>query len=454
MLKACSKSILDSRLLASDTTQIGEKLMHPQWIIEKKRDGGALSEEEIGAFIRAYTVGTLPDYQMAALAMAIFFRGMTPEETAALTRAMMHTGKVIDPARLPGVKVDKHSTGGIGDKISLPLAPLAAACDLTVPMISGRGLGLTGGTLDKLESISGYNTALEEAEFIHVLEQVGCSIIGQTPELAPADKKLYALRDVTGTVPSIPLITASIMCKKMAEGLDALVLDVKHGCGAFMKTEAEAQKLAESMITVGRQMGRRVIAMLTNMNQPLGRTAGNALEVREALEVLHGEGPADTVELTVELVAQMLLAGGLFDDPDAARKRAREKLHDGSALEKWDAMVRAHGGNPETPLPEAKEQIPFPASCAGWIAAADAEAIGRAVLTLGAGRNRTDDSIDHAVGLSDLKKIGEHVEIGEPLCVIHANEPGLKTACIEWLEKAFIISAKPVAAPPLITRVL
>ncbi|WP_372845038.1 thymidine phosphorylase [Pontiella sp.] len=421
--------------------------MLPQWIIEKKRDGAELGTEEIRAFIAGYTDGTLPDYQMAALAMAIYFNGMNARETADLTVAMMESGKVIDPAALPGSKVDKHSTGGIGDKISIPLAPLVAACGATVPMISGRGLGITGGTLDKLESIRDYRVGLSEAEFFRTLETVGCSMIGQTAEIAPADKKLYALRDVTATVPSIPLIVSSIMSKKMAEGIDALVLDVKCGSGAFMKDIEHARALAKGLVDTGTAMGKKVVALITDMNQPLGRTVGNALEVGESLAILRGEGPADSQGLTLELAARMLALAGIGGDGPAA-------LENGSAMETFEAMVACHGGNLAAGLPAANKQIPFPAPKSGYVAKADAEALGRASLLLGAGRAKTTDSVDHAVGLSDLKKIGERVEAGEPLCTVHSNGHENEAELRKLLDSAFEISANPVAAPPLIIEVI
>jgi len=392
--------------------------MLPQWIIEKKRDGAELSDQEIHFLIQGFTAGSIPDYQMAAFAMAVYFKGMTPRETAALTLEMMNSGDVIDPARLPGIKADKHSTGGIGDKTSLILAPLAASCGLTVPMISGRGLGITGGTLDKLEAIPGYRTDLSEKEFFQTLEKVGCSITGQTAQLAPADKKLYALRDVTGTVPSIPLITASIMSKKLAEGIDTLVLDVKWGRGAFMKTIEQARELAEAMVAVGTQMGKKVRALITDMNTPLGRTAGNALEVQECLEVLKGGGPDDLRNLTVELTAHMLECSNV-------RKKRHEIfqcLENGTALKKFEAMVAAQGGSTDWKFAEAKIQEPLLAPADGVVTAVDADLIGRGCLVLGAGRQKTDDTIDHAVGIAQMKKPGEAVKKGDPLAVIFSND--------------------------------
>lgn len=396
--------------------------MLPQWIIEKKRDGKELSDEEIAFLVQGCTEGSIPDYQMAAFAMAVYFNGMTPRETAALTIEMMLSGETIDPASLPGIKADKHSTGGIGDKTSLIVAPLAAACGLTVPMISGRGLGITGGTLDKLESIPGYRTGLSAMEFFQTLETVGCSIIGQTAEIAPADKKLYALRDVTGTVPSIPLITASIMSKKLAEGLDVLVLDVKWGKGAFMKTVEKARELAQAMVEVGTQMEKKVRALITDMNQPLGRSAGNALEVQECLEVLRGGGPNDLNELSVELTAHMLQLSGKFPDPGTAREKCFQTLENKAALEKFEAMVSAHGGATDWKFAEAAIQEAVPSPADGIVSAVDAELIGKACLLLGAGRQNACDLVDHAVGIAQMKKPGEPIRKGEPLAVVFSND--------------------------------
>lgn len=421
--------------------------MLPQWIIEKKRDGKELSEKEIRSFVDGYTHGDIPDYQMSALAMAIYFNGMTARETADLTVAMMESGKMLDPARMPGTPVDKHSTGGIGDKISIPLAPLVASCGATVPMISGRGLGITGGTLDKLESIPGYRVGLNEDEFLKTLETCGCSMIGQTAEIAPADKKLYALRDVTATVPSIPLIVSSIMSKKLAEGIDALVLDVKCGSGAFMKSLGEARQLAQGLVNVGRAMGKKVTALITNMDQPLGRAIGNALEVQEALDILTGKGPADSQSLTITLAERMLAVAGVEAD-------CANALSNGKAMEKFKQMVACHGGDLDAGLPVAEKQIPLPAPTAGYISKADAEAIGRACLLLGAGRAKTTDSIDHAVGISGLKKIGEYIEKGEPLCTIHSNGREAEPQLLQLLESAFGISKEPTKPKELIHEII
>jgi pyrimidine-nucleoside phosphorylase len=431
--------------------------MIPQWLIEKKRDGGALSAEEIRAFIQGYTEGAIPDYQMAALAMAITWRGMTAAETAALTEAMLRSGDVVDTSSLARPKVDKHSTGGIGDKVSLLLAPLAAACGVAVPMISGRGLGITGGTLDKLESIPGFRVQLEEAEFLAVLREVGCAMIGQTARLAPADRKLYALRDVTATVPSIPLITASILCKKLAEGIDTLVLDVKWGRGAFMKTLEDARRLARSLVDTGQALGARVSALLTAMDQPLGRTVGNRLEVIEAAEGLRGHGPADLMELTFALTGLLLVDAGVATDAADAQRRMEAAIASGAAWERFLRLVAAQGGDvraAEDPirLPAARLQVPLPSPAAGWVAAVDAEKIGRAVLLLGGGRTRTDDRIDPAVGLAGLVKIGERVISGQPLAVLHANDETRLRATEEELQGAFRLTEEPTTPPALITE--
>ncbi len=433
--------------------------MVPQWIIEQKRDGNALADADIRAFIAGYTTGEIPDYQMAALAMAIYFQGMSAHEVSVLTDAMMRSGDLVDTSAIPVPKADKHSTGGIGDKVSLILAPLVACCGVAVPMLSGRGLGITGGTLDKLESIPGYRTDLAIDAFLAVLNQCGCSIIGQTTSLAPADKKLYALRDVTGTVPSIPLIAASIMSKKLAEGMDALVLDVKWGSGAFMKTPELATELAETMVSIGKDAGKGMAAIVTDMNQPLGRTAGNALEVRETLDTLRGKGPADLVAITIELSAHMLTLTGVEPDLDTARSRLQETLDDGRALAKFAEMVALQGGDTtviDDPslLPTATHQVSIPAPAEGVIAGADAEAIGRACIALGAGRRRIEDKVDHAVGISDIVKIGEKVAEGQPMAVIHANSYDAIAEAKPFVEQAFWVSSYSVVQPDLIGKVI
>jgi len=434
-------------------------MLVPQWIIEKKRDGKALAPAEIRSFINAYADGSLPDYQMSALAMAIYFQGMSPDEIAVLTDAMMRSGDLVDTSSLTVPVADKHSTGGIGDKVSLILGPLAAACGLAVPMISGRGLGITGGTLDKFEAIPGYRTNLSVPEFLEVVRQCGCSIIGQTERLAPADRKLYALRDVTATVPSIPLITASIMSKKMAEGIEALVLDVKWGAGAFMKTHEQARELGHSMVRVGASMGKKVSAILTRMDQPLGLTAGNTLEVVESIETLKGRGPTDLVDLTLALTGEMLRLCGKAASLDEGIAQARAALEDGRGLAIFREMVRLHGGNPNvvedyTLMPTAPHTTDITASSSGFVSTVDADAIGRAVLLLGGGRRMTSDSIDHAVGVSDLIKQGQHIEAGALLARLHHRESEAPAEVLALTRQAFSLSDTPPASHPLITEIL
>lgn len=433
--------------------------MLPQWIIEKKRDGIPLSEPEIRDFVGRYTDGVIPEYQMAALAMAIYFQGMTPEEITFLTDAMMCSGDLIDTSGLALPTADKHSTGGIGDKVSLILAPLVACCGVAVPMLSGRGLGITGGTLDKLESIPGYRTDLSTGEFLSVLQTAGCSITGQTARIAPADKKLYALRDVTGTVPSIPLIAASIMSKKLAEGAANLVLDVKWGSGAFMKTRENAEQLARTMVAIGSRMNRGMTAIITDMNQPLGRTAGNSLEVLETLETLQGHGPADLLEVTLTLCAAMLILAGVADDQDRARQTLLAQLESGAAFEKFGEMVALHGGdrrvleNPDQ-LPTAPLIQPVEAAADGYIRKMDADAIGRICLLLGAGRAAVTDRVDPRVGVSGMLKIGDAVTKGQPLMQLHAaDKPRLEQA-LALANQAVEIGEHPVAPLDLIVKTI
>lgn len=428
----------------------------PQWIIEKKRDGHPLSDDEIGFFIRGYAGGAIPDYQMAALAMAITLKGLSPGETVALTRSMLASGTTLGTSMLRSPKIDKHSTGGIGDKVSLVLAPLAACCGIAVPMIAGRGLGLTGGTIDKLESIPGYRTDLDEAAFLHVLDTCGCSIIRAMDTLVPADKKLYALRDVTGTVPSIPLIVSSILSKKLAAQPDGLVLDVKWGHGAFMPTLADAKALANALVETGRHLGLRMAALLTDMNQPLGGTVGNALEVAESIDILRGNGPADVTALTLELGARMLMMGGAAADRNRALERLRAKLQSGEAFERFKTMVRLHGGDPRAlddpaRLPSATIREIITAPRAGFIQSVNADRIGRAALLLGAGRAQVSDKVDPAAGIAALKKIGDRVEDGEPMAVLHTNRRDRLEEARELSADAFRIAAAKTLPPPLIT---
>ena len=430
--------------------------MLPQWVIEKKRDGGALTADEIGAFIKGYTVGDIPDYQMSALAMAIYFQGMSFDEVTALTNAMLHSGDLVDTSSLTRPKADKHSTGGIGDKLSLLLAPLAACSGLDVPMISGRGLGITGGTLDKLESIPGYRCDLSEAEFLAVIHECGCSITGQTASLAPADKKLYALRDVTATVPSIPLIAASIMSKKLAEGTDVLVLDVKCGHGAFMKNLDDARELARTMVEIGHRMGKGMSALITDMNAPIGRTVGNALEIRETLAGLSGQGADDMMSLTYALTAEMLVLSDCEPDRDAATKRLVDDVTSGAALARFRQMVELHGGvsDIETQLPVARIQETVTASSSGTVSAVDADKVGRAGILLGAGRTRVEDDVDHAVGIADLAAIGEHCQAGDVLATIHANSKEACDEALQFVKDAYTISSETMAPRALIIETI
>ena len=431
----------------------------PQHIIAKKRDGHALSREEIGAFVRGATDGSWADYQLSALLMAIYLRGMTPAETALYTEAMMNSGVVADLSTLKQPKADKHSTGGVGDKVSLHLAPMIAACGVAVPMISGRGLGHTGGTLDKLESIPGFRVDLSMAEYRAELEQIGLSLIGQTAELAPADKKLYALRDVTATVECIPLICGSILAKKLAEGIDVLVLDVKFGRGAFMKDKAKARELAQALVSVATAMGKPTRAVLTAMEQPLGRSVGNALEVIESIECLRGRGPADTMEVTYALGEQMLVLAGVAATSAAARVQLEESIASGAALEKFRAMIAAQGGDARvvddpSRLPQAKFKVPLAAPRAGFVQDVDAMGVALAALRLGAGRAKAEDKVDHAVGFSGLVKIGERVEAGAPLCVIHANDEAALAEAREMMMAAVVVGDVVPFEGPLVDEIL
>jgi pyrimidine-nucleoside phosphorylase len=428
-------------------------------LIIKKRDGGCLSREELEFLIRGYLAGTIEDYQMSAWLMAVFLRGMTAAETADLTRAMMHSGETYRWPRRNGRRpVDKHSTGGVGDKVSLALAPLAAACGVPVPMVSGRGLGHTGGTLDKLESIPGFQVRVERQQFERQLADIGVVMAGQTDNFVPADKRLYALRDVTGTVESVPLICASILSKKAASGAEALVMDVKCGSGAFMKTLDHARELACGLIDTGESLGLPVRVMITDMSQPLGRLVGNALEVMEAIDCLQGGGPADLRELVIEQAAVMICLAQEregADDLAAAREKARANLDGGAGWEKFLALVEAQGGDPRA-LEDTKrldispDQTVLTAGQAGWVQAMDCAGIGGAAVVLGAGRNRLKDPVDPGVGLEMLVRLGDRVEAGTPLVrVWHRAGRGLED-CLTRLRSAIIVGAQPATAPPLI----
>jgi pyrimidine-nucleoside phosphorylase len=429
-------------------------------VIRKKRDGIELAQAEIEGLVNAYTKGEIPDYQVSAWLMAVVLKGMTRSETAALTDAMLHSGDVLDLSSLPVKKVDKHSTGGVGDKTSLVLAPLAAAAGVSVPMISGRGLGHTGGTLDKLEAIPGFNVNLPLAEFRRVLEICGCAMIGQTAEIAPADRKLYALRDVTGTVESPYLICASIMSKKLAEGIDALVLDVKTGSGAFMKSEKEAAFLAELMVETGERMGKEVVALITDMDQPLGKMIGNALEVVEVVEVLRGGGPEDLRELCLELAAWMLHLGGVSRTVAKGKQLSAELISSGKALEKFRQMVELQGGDARViddakRLPQAQHAIEVTSAKAGYVGSIQCEQVGTACVILGGGRERKEDSVDPAVGIVLHKKVGDEVAAREPLATIYYNAEAKAEQARQLIESSYVVTdAEPSTKRPLIHRII
>jgi pyrimidine-nucleoside phosphorylase len=427
-------------------------------LIQHKRDGHALQPSEWRRLIQDYTAGRVPDYQMSALLMAVVWRGLSPEELAALTDAMLESGDRLNFDGFARPRADKHSTGGIGDKVSLLLAPMVASCGVAVPMMSGRGLGHTGGTLDKLESIPGFRTSLTLAEARTQVERIGCALLGQTPEIAPADKRLYALRDVTGTVESIPLISASIMSKKLAEGLNGLVLDVKTGSGAFLPLQSQALELARTMIGLGRARGCPTVALLTAMDRPLGRACGNALEVEEAIEGLRGSGPTDLMEVTYALGVEMLLLVGAAQNPQEARRRLEESVTSGQALETMARIIEAQGGNPgvlDNPelLPQAGEVEVFRASREGVVARIEPRRIGRAILELGGGRRTIEEEIDPAVGFVIPMKPGDTVRTGEPLASVFARDRiGIETG-LEALRDAIAIEETGILTPLISHRV-
>jgi pyrimidine-nucleoside phosphorylase len=434
--------------------------MHVTDLIRRKRDGGELERNEIEFLINGYTRDSIPDYQMSAWLMAVLLRGMTRAELAALTESMLNSGQVLDFSELPAPKVDKHSTGGVGDKTSLVLAPVVAAAGLYVPMISGRGLGHTGGTLDKLESIPGFNVNLSVGDFRRVLKQCGAAMIGQTAEIAPADKRIYALRDVTGTVESPYLICASIMSKKLAEGIDALVLDVKTGSGAFMKQEKDAVFLAELMVETGQRLGKRVVALITSMDQPLGNAVGNALEVSECIDVLCDRGPADLRELCLVLSAWMFLLGKRVANLDEGRKLAEQMISSGKALEKFREMVQLQGGNfaaidYTSLLPRAKHQVDIASPAAGFVTSMMVEQMGTACVLLGGGRAKKEDSVDPAVGIMVHKKPGEKISAGEALCTVYYNSAERLEHARPLIAGSYKIEASvPAPGRPLVGRVI
>ncbi len=424
-------------------------------VIRKKRDGAELTRDELNMIVEGYTRGEVPDYQAAAFFMAVFFQPLSDSELADLTDLYIRSGAMLDLGDVPGVKVDKHSTGGVGDKTSLVVAPIVAAAGCLVPMISGRGLAHTGGTLDKLESIPGFNTRLSPDQFKQTLRSAGCALIGQTEEIVPADRKIYALRDATGTVESIPLIAASIMSKKLAEGIDALVLDVKTGSGAFMKKQVDARRLAQAMVSIGRRMGKRMMALITDMDQPLGNAVGNALEVMEAVETLRGKGPADLAELCIELSARMLVLADPARSIDGAREQAQALMENGQALNKFRQIIKAQGGDDgvvdaydRLPTASAEETIKTPRG--GFVSRIDAEGIGIAANLLGAGRERMDSQIDYGVGIVVERKVGDPVSPNDTLCTLYYNSDERLREAVEMVEDAFHIAANAPEPRPLI----
>ena len=428
-------------------------------LIVKKRDGGELSHEEINFMIDGYTRGQIPDYQMSAMCMAILLRGMSDRETLDMTMAMVHSGETLDLSPIQGVKADKHSTGGVGDKTSLVLCPMVAACGLKVAKMSGRGLGHTGGTIDKLESFPGFTTGISEETFFKNVNEIGIAIAGQTADLVPADKKLYALRDVTGTVPSIPLIVSSIMSKKLASGADVIVLDVKCGSGAFMKTEQEARTLAQGLTRIGRLAGRKCAAVITDMDQPLGWAVGNALEVKEAISVLKGEKGGDLLELCLTLGSCMLTEAGLAGSIEEARAKLEKTISDGTALEKLSQMVTAQQGDGRdvydtSRLPLAPVQLEVPAMEHGFVRRIEAEQVGLVSMHLGGGRATKDSEIDLSVGLVLHKKVGDSVEAGESLATIHASSQEKAAEAAELLRACYSFSPDPVQRSPFIKDII
>ena len=428
-------------------------------LIMKKRNGGTLSREEIEYMIAEYTAGNIPDYQMSAMMMAIYFQGMSAEETVALTMAMAHSGDMMDLSGISGVKVDKHSTGGVGDKTSIALTPMVAACGVKIAKMSGRGLGHTGGTIDKLESFAGFTTGIDAGHFVRQVNEIGVSIMGQTADIAPADKKLYALRDVTATVDNMSLIASSIMSKKLASGADAIVLDVKTGSGAFMKKEQDAFALAKEMVTLGNMAGRKTIAVVSDMDQPLGRAVGNALEVKEAIATLRGEGPEDFTQLCMTLGAYMLVAGGAASDEEEARVRLNRVIEDGSALKKLAEFVEAQGGDPEAVydtalLPEASIVEKIDSMQDGYVCHIDCDEIGICSLLLGGGRETKESVIDLSVGLVLHKKVGDSVRAGEALATVYANDRNKLNAAKERFLQAYHFADGPVEEASLIKGIV
>lgn len=429
-------------------------------LIESKREGASLSVSQIRDFVREFTLGTIPDYQMAAMLMAVYFRGLDAAETTALTLAMRDSGETLQFPEDDRPLVDKHSTGGVGDKVSLPLAPLLACLGFRVPMISGRGLGITGGTLDKLDSIPGFQTLLPVERIVPQVQSIGCVMCGQTDRMVPADKKLYALRDATGTVPSIPLITASILSKKLAESLAALILDIKFGCAAFMRSRAQARVLARGMAALGRECGVNTRALLTDMNSPLGRAAGNWLEVKESVECLEGRGPQDLRELVVTCAAQLLVQTGKADSIETARQRSVASLASGAPLAKWCEMITAQGADVDAFRQKltldhiAPVVLELKAEHRGFISGCDARILGEGIRDLGGGRHTKDSTINYDVGVDQIAKPGEAVDRGGLLCRIHAADPAAAAAACAHIRAAFSLSDEPPEIPPLIHEII
>jgi pyrimidine-nucleoside phosphorylase len=433
--------------------------MNPVEIIRKKRDGEVLTRQEIAWFVRSYMASQVTDYHMSALLMAVYFQGMTIEETIDLTRELRDSGSTLDLSSIPGRKVDKHSTGGVGDKTSLLVAPIAAACGVTVPMVTGRALGHTGGTLDKLQAVPGFDPQPSSDRIAGLLRRNGAVIMGQTDDLAPADRRIYALRDVTATVESVPLITASILGKKLAEGIDGLVMDVKTGAGAFMRTEEASAALARSLVDVCRAMKTRIAVLITSMEQPLGQAVGNAIEVRECIEFLNGNAPEDLETLTLALAAQMIFIGGRATSIGEASRMAYDAVSTGEAARRLRAIIGAQGGDERVMddtslLPIARNVTEIRAKRRGFLSRCDARLLGLASGALGAGRERVDGTIDPAVGLYVEKKIGDPVSRGEPLCRVYWNEEGRLAGAVPLIHEAFDIGPRPVKAPPLVHAIL
>lgn len=428
-------------------------------IIVKKRNGEALSDDEIAFFVKGYTDGSIPDYQASALLMAIYFQGMTEHETAVLTMEMAHSGDMLDLSAIKGMKADKHSTGGVGDKTSLVLTPLAASIGIPVAKMSGRGLGHTGGTIDKLESFPGFTTGISEEQFINNVNTIGIAIAGQTKNMAPADKKLYALRDVTGTVDSIPLIASSIMSKKLAAGADVIVLDVKTGSGAFMKTEEDSIKLAEEMVKIGNNVGRKTLAVISDMDEPLGYAVGNAIEVKEAIDTLNGHGPADLLELCLTIGSLMAIGTGKAGSTEEARKLLLEKLDDGSALKKFAEFVEAQGGDSAPVfntdlLPQASIVREVTSPVDGYVSHIESDRVGISAMKLGGGRETKESAIDLSVGILINKKVGDSVKKGEKIATLYANDNAKLEAALSELEQSYSYSQTPVERPELIKTII